>query len=155
MSWTNAVAGKKALIDALDASAAPALTRPDGTRVKFAYSYVGNEHERELVHAGKVEGQQSYPVFGGGQARFKRDENLTIKLHIVVTIPGGSQYEAELRATEIGGVVEELVAKATLAGLNGQVIKVGITGVDLDSDADDDQAIAVLTYDVGVDSRLS
>lgn len=147
MPGTNAVAAKKALIDALDA--APALAD-----VQVAYAYPGHDPERELIHGGRVEGDHTYPVSGSGP-RFKRDEDLTIKLHIVVSKPGATPYDVEVRCQEIGVVVEELIAgDPDLTGVTG-LLWTGITAVDLDSDSDDDGAIGVLTYDVGARSRLT
>lgn len=154
MSGTNAKRAKKALIDGIRVlfAATPAVED-----VTVLYGYRGHEHTREFVHAGRVFGPQSYPVMGGGAARFKRDENLTIKLSIVVEIPGGDQEEAEDRATAIGTVFEEwLAATASLPGYQpGEVISVGVTQVDLDTDTDDDSALSVLTYDVEVNTRLT
>jgi hypothetical protein len=148
MSGSNAVAYKKALIDGLAAASALAA-------VQVSYHFPGNNSERELIHAGRVEGTQSYPVSRGGAGRFPRDEELTVKLHIVVTRPGADPYEVEARCIEIGKVVEELIAgDPDLTGLTG-IIYSGITAVDLDSDSDDDGSIAVLTYDVFFKSRLT
>lgn len=147
MAGTNAVVFKKALFDAL--AAAPAL---EGVQV--SYHFPGNDPERELIHGGAVEGTQNYPIIRGGGGRFPRDEELSVKLHIVVTQPGSDPYEVEFRATELGTVVEELLAgDPDLTGLTG-IIYSGISNVFLDSDVDDDGAIGILTYDVLVKSRL-
>ncbi|HYQ63557.1 hypothetical protein [Actinophytocola sp.] len=154
MAGTNARRAKRALLDSVASWLAADETT---TEVTVTYGYRGHEHGRELVHTDRVFGQQSYPVMGGSRARFKRDETLTIKLNVVVDIPGGDQDEAEARATAIGAVIENnIAATASLAGYEpGEVIWVGVTAVDLDSDADDDGALAVLTYDVGANFRLS
>jgi hypothetical protein len=154
VSGTSAKRAKKALIDGIRVLFA---ATPSTADVTVTYGYRGHEHTREFVHAGRAFGPQSYPVMGGGGARFKRDETLTIKLHIVVEIPGGDQEEAEDRVTAIGTVFEEwLAATASLPGYTpGEVISVGITAVDLDTDTDDDSALTLLTYDVEVNTRLS
>lgn len=153
MAGTNAKRAKKALLDGLRLVFAGTPTTHE---VTVTYGYRGHEHFRELVHATRAFGQQSYPVSMGGADEFPRDEQLTVKLHIMVNVPGGDQEEAEDRATEIGAVVETwIAATAELPDFEaGEITSVGITAVDLDSDADDDGAIAVLTYDVGVDTRL-
>lgn len=152
MAGTNAVYIKKALFDAL--TEAPGLS---GVQVEYAYP--GPQVDRELIHGGKVEGSQSYPVMRGGSGRHPRKEILTLKVHIVVSIPGSSPYEVELRCAELSAELENfLAASPDLAGYmpaNGsQVIYGGMTYVDLDSDSDDEGAIAVLTNDVTFESRL-
>ncbi len=152
MAGTNAVRIKKALFDAL--TDAPAL---EGVQVE--YSYPGPHVDRELIHGGKIEGPQSYPVMRGGPGRKPRQENLTFKVHIVVSVPGATPYEVELRCTELGGELENFLAanpdlSGHLADIGRQVIYGGVTYVDLDSDSDDEGAIAVLTYDVTFESRL-
>ena len=149
MAGTNAVAYKKALTDAV--AAAPQIIADD---IQVGYDWPGHV-ERELIHGGRVEGAQSYPVSRGGGGRFPRDEELTVALHIVVRAPGGTIYEAELRASEIGTVVEELLAaNPALTDVAG-VIYSGIAGIELESDYDDDDAIADLTYQVLLKSRLT
>lgn len=154
MAGTQAQRAKKALVDSVRLWLAAESTTAE---VTVTYGYRGHESFRELVHPDRVFGQQSYPVMGGGSARFKRDENLTIKLNVIVNIPGGDQEEVEDRATAIGAVIENnIAATASLTGYTpGEVIWVGVTAVDLDSDADDDGAIALLTYDVGANFRLT
>lgn len=147
MAGTNAVAFKKALFDAL--AEAPAL---EGVQV--SYGYPGDDAERELIHGGRVEGPQSYATIRGGGGRFPRDEELTVKVNIVVTKPGADPYEVELRATELGTVVEELLAgDPDLTGLTG-IVYSGIANLFVDSDVDDDGAFGLLVFDVMVKSRL-
>ncbi|HEV2778547.1 MAG TPA: hypothetical protein VGX25_04030 [Actinophytocola sp.] len=148
MAGTNAVAAKKALIDGL--AAAPDLVNAG---VQVAYSYPGHDAERELIHGGRVEGTHDYPVSGSGP-RFKRDEQLTIKLHIVVTKPGATVYDVEARCAEIGTVVEELIAGDPDLVNVPRLQWTGISAVDLDSSEEDEHAIGVLTYDVFAKSRL-
>lgn len=154
MGGTNAYLAKKRLLDSVRLWLAADETTD---QVTVTHGYRGHEAFRELVHTDRVFGQQSYPVMGGGNARFKRDETLTIKLNVIVNIPGGDQDEVEARATEIGSVIENgVAATASVTGYEpGEMVVTGVTAVDLDSDADDDGATAVLTYDVGVTTRLT
>jgi hypothetical protein len=130
---------------------------PSTNQVTVAYAYQGKEHERELVHGGRATSTQSYPVSGGGSPRHKRDSTVTVKLHIIVRIPGGTVEDAEDRACAIGLVIENRIATtADLGNPTGlQVIRAGIAADDLDSDYDDDSAIAVFTYDVEATARLT
>lgn len=155
MAGTNAVKFKRALIVGLGTRMAGI---PSVAAVQVAYKYPGRTVEREVVHGGRVEGDQRFPVMNGGAVRIKRHEVLTVKLHIVVHAPGDEAEEAEVRAVEIGTVVEELLAADpifALTDLGGQMIQAAITALDLDSDEDDDAAIAVLTYDIECESRLN
>lgn len=152
MAGTNAVYIKKALVDAL--TEAPVLES-----VQVEYGYPGPHVERELIHLGKVEGSQSYPVMRGGSGRHPRKEVLTLKVHIVVSVPGASVYDVELRCAELSTELEHfLAANPDLTGYmpadGGQVIYGGLTYVDLDSDSDDEGAVGVLTNDLTFESRL-
>lgn len=147
MAGTNAVAFKRALIARLENS--PLL---EGTKV--SYFWPGDDDNRELVHLGTVEGVQDFALFRGGGARLPRNEELVVKLHVVVTKPGTDPDEVEARATEIGAVVENVLASdPELDDIEG-ILYSGITGIFLDSSFDDDGSIALLTYDIRVKSRL-
>lgn len=148
MAGTNAVLIKKALFDAL-------AEAPELEGVQVSYGYPPNA-ERELIHGGKVEGSQRYPVMRGGTSRHPRQETLTFKVHIAVGQPGASVYEVELRTTELGSVLENwLAANPNLGGHAPEgVLYGGLAYVDLDSDSDDEGAFALLIYDVTFESRL-
>lgn len=149
MAGTNAVLIKKALFDAL-------AEAPELEDVQVSYGYPGPHVDRKLIHGGKVEGSQRYPVMRGGGGRHPRTETLTFKVHIVVSIPGDTVYDVELKCTELGTVLEEwLAAKPDLGPSAPEgLLFGGLSYVDLDSDADDEGAIGVLTYDVTFESRL-
>lgn len=145
MAGTNAVAAKKAVIDAL-------TTRMTDTQV--SYHYPGRFAERELVHAGRVEGSHQFHAMKGARTRHARQEGITFRLFVVVRIPGGDPYDAELRCTVLGAEVEhELAAAMSVDGIPGLVM-IRVTAVDLDSEADDEGATAVLTYDVACKSVI-
>lgn len=147
MAGTNAVVIKKALFDALEVSLED---------VQVSYAYPGPHVDRKLIHGGKVEGTQRYPVMRGGGGRHPRTETLTFKVHIAVSLPGATEYEVELECSNLGTVLEEwLAANPGLAGLAPEgVLFGGIAYVDLDSDHDDDGAFGLLVYDVTFESRL-
>lgn len=153
MSGTNTYRAKKALLDGIEALLG---AEPTTDEVKVTYAYRGHEHERELVHGGRAFGSQSYPV-SSGIGEFPRDEDLTIKLYVVIDLPGCDQEEVELRAVAIGTRIETWIATtASLPGFDpGEVTSVGIGAIDLDSDADDDGALATLEYDVTISTRIS
>lgn len=149
---TNAVRAKQALITQVRTLLA---ANPTTDQVTVTYGYDARRDDRELVHCGKAEGPQNYAVSGGGRARYSRDENLTVKLHIWVRLPGATQEEAEARCVEIGTVIEEAVAaKATIPNVPGPIWS-GITYVDLDGDVDDEGGVGFLLYDVAVNTRLT
>jgi hypothetical protein len=146
MTSTNAVAAKKAVIDHLT-TALP--------EVQVAYSYPGRNPARELVHAGRVEGNHSFFAMKGTRARHAREEEATFRLHVVVEKPGFSPYDCELRCAEIGEEIEHaLSATFTLDGIPG-LLSVRVTAVDLDSADEDEGAVGVLTYDVTCRSVLT
>lgn len=146
---TNAVVIKKAMLDALEEA-------PEIQDVQVSYGYPGPHVDRKLIHGGKVEGVQRYPVMRGGGGRHPRQESLTFKVHIVVSLPGADVYEVELACTEIGDVLADWLASHPDLGGNAPegVLYGGLSYVDLDSDSTDDGAIAVLTLDASFESRL-
>lgn len=154
MAGTNAYRAKKALIDATRLWLSENAATHD---VTVTYGYRGNQDFTELVHGGNVNGPQSYPVSGGGSARHKRDETLTIRLHAAVRVHGGDQEEVERRVVEIATVImDQIAATASLPDFSpGEIISVGIAETDLDSYVDDDAATGVFAIDVAVNSRLA
>lgn len=153
MAGTNAVRAKKALVAGVKALLAAESTTDE---VKVTYAYRGHEHEREVVHAGRVVGSQDYPV-SSGIGPFPRDENLTIKLHVVLAIPGADQEEVEQRVEDIVNFIGDWIAlTADLPGFEpGETFSVGVAAVDIDSDADDDLTMAVGTLDITVGTRIN
>lgn len=151
MAGTNAVRAKKALIAKI---VALGLTTADGSDLQVAYSWPGATAEREVVHAGLVTFEQNPAAFRGG-GRCPRDEDVTVELHVAVRLPGGSEEEADTRASEIGTVIEEAIAAdPTLAGATDLVIA-RIDGGELESGSNDDDAAALLTYRIILKSRLN
>ena len=150
MAGTNAVAFKQALIEKI--AAIPAIQTMG---IQVAYSWPGPTFERECVHGGRVEGQGEYATFAGGRARLPRDETLTVFLYVVVRMPGGDAYDVETRACQIGQEIENGIAAAPQFDTVAGMLWATITGVQLDSDADDDAWSAVLEYQIAVRSRLN
>ncbi len=146
---TNAVVIKKAMFDALEVS-------PELEDVQVSYGYPGPHVDRKLIHGGKVEGPQRYPVMRGGGGRHPRQESLTFKVHVVVALPGANEYEVELACTEIGDALAKWLASHPDLGGNAPegVLYGGLSYVDLDSDSDDEGAIGVLILDASFESRL-
>lgn len=145
MSGTRAYAARRALIDLLENS-------DDLEGVQVAYSWPGERAERECIHGGRATFQHEAISMRAG-ARIPRLERLTLPLHVVAQMPGGTVEDAEERATELGEVVEHILALCPPLsddGLFGLV-----SGGRLDSDIDDDGAWAVLTYTVLIQSRLT
>jgi hypothetical protein len=147
MSGTNAVKAKKAVIDLLGEAFA-------ATTVQVSYHYPGRSAERELVHGGVVTGTHGFLAMKGRRPRHARDEELVFRLHVVVSKPGDDPYDAELRCTEIGDEIENALSERFAVDAVPGLLSIRVTAVDLDSDSDDQGAIAVLTYDVACRSIL-
>lgn len=139
MAGTNAVKAKRAVVDLLAAHL---------TGVQVSYHYPGRNAERELVHAGRVEGTHGFHAMKGGRVRHARAEDLTFRLHVVVREYGADPYEVELRCAEIGEQVEHVLSERFLIDGVPGLLSIRVTAVDLDSDSDDEGAMSVLTYDV-------
>lgn len=151
MAGTNAVAAKRALIAKITALEIPGA---DGGVVQVAYSWPGERAEREVVHGGTATFEQNPAAFRGG-GRCPRDEEVTVEVHIAVTIPGGTEEDADLRVVEIGTPIEEAIAAdPTLADAPDLVIA-RVDGGEIESGFNDDAAAALLTYRVILKSRLN
>jgi hypothetical protein len=148
MAGTNAYAAKRALITALQGAAGLGA---DGVQV--AYSWPGERAERECIYGGAVVWDTKVLTMAAG-GRLSRREDMTLDLHIAVTVLGAEPEEAEARAVDLGTVLEEYVAfTTTLNGLPG--VKLGqIAGGELDHAENDDSVIAVLSYRVTFLSTL-
>ncbi len=148
MAGTNAYRAKRALIDALQASA-----ELGDAGVQVAYSWPGERAERECVYGGSA-AWTCKPIAMRGGGRMPRREDMTVDLHVAVTMPGSEPADAEARAVELGTVVEEYLAASTnLGDLNGLKL-VTIAGGDLNHVVNDDESIAVITYQVAFLSTL-
>lgn len=142
MSGTSVVVVKRALLAALQ-TALPG--------VQVLYSWNGDA-ERECIYLGDAEFTQAYLAFAGG-GRVPRTENVSAVVHVSVVEPGGTEEDTEVRAAEIGTLLEHALAgnpTQTAAALNFRV-----TGGDLVSGSDDENAISVLSYEVLAESHLT
>lgn len=151
MAGTNAVAARQAVIAKIRALEIPAA---GGGTVQVAYAWPGNAAEREVVHGSNpVTFDQAPAAFRGG-GRCPRDEEVTVPVCVVVRALGGDVEETDVRAAEIGTVIEEdVAADPTLA--DAPNLKLArIDGGDLVHDFDDDGAVSVLTYHFILRSRL-
>jgi hypothetical protein len=150
MAGTNVVAAKKALIAKI---AALDLGGEQAGGVQVAYSWPGRNAEREVVHGGLSTFDQNPLAFRAG-GRCPRQEDVTVEIHVAVTIPGGSEEDVDTRAAEIGTVIEDAIAAdPTLAdALNLKIARVD--GGELESGFNDDAAAAVLTYRIILKSTL-
>lgn len=145
MAGTNAVNAKLAVITALQAAFAD-------TEVQVSYHYPGRDGLRELIHAGRVEGSHSYFAMKGSRTRHAREEDITFRLFVCVLKPGEDPYVAEARCVELGVEIEHALSERfALDGIPG-LLSIRVTAVDIDSDVEDEGAMAVLTYDVACKS---
>lgn len=151
MAGTNAVRAKKALIAKI---AALDLGGVQAGGVQVAYSWPGSKAEREVVHGGLVTFEQEPAAFRGG-ARCPRDEEVTVEVHVVVKLPGGTEEDVDTRATEIGTVIEEAIASDPTLTDAADLKIARVDGGELESGTDDDAAAGVLTYRIILRSRLN
>lgn len=143
---TNAVAIKQALVSLIQ-------DLPLGG-VQVGYGPPANP-ERAFIYPGTVRGsQQPATMRGGGPV--PRIEDLTLQLHVVVTVPGGDALPAaEARAAELGGqIIRAVAADPKLGDLPG-LLAIVSAGVELESGADDDAASAWLTLRFDIKSHLT
>lgn len=150
MAGTNAVAVKEMLLAAL--KVAPALAG-----VQVAYAWPGQDLQRERVYLGRVFGPQNYR--GLGPTPKPRDELLTVKVYVEVDLVGDAgadaQHEADLRARELGGALEDAIAADPSLGSSAPgPHRAAIAVVALDGGETTDGRYAQLVYDVQFFSRL-
>jgi hypothetical protein len=122
--------------------------------VAVGYS-LPREIPREVVYGGTVVGTTAVAAMAGG-ARVKRQEELTLLLHVRVWNPGQATAEtAEARALEIGTTISTYLAGDwTLGGL-AELKSATVAGVELDSWIDDDGAGATLNLGIALMSYLT
>jgi hypothetical protein len=150
---TNAAAARAALLgEAGQLQALPGLAD-----VKVAYS-LPREIPRELVYGGQVIGPVGLAAMKGGAAgRIKREENLSLQIHVRVHTPGQTTTEAaDARAVEIGAAVEEYIAgNPTLDNVPGLLLA-AVEAIELDpGGVDDEGATAELTLQIALKSYLT
>lgn len=121
--------------------------------VKVAYS-MPRDIPRELVCGGTVTGSVSLAAMRGS-ARIKREENLSLAIHIRVHQPGEATTEfSDARAVEISTPIEEYIAgNSTLGGVTDLKLA-AVEGIDLDGFIDDDGATSLLTLRIGLKAFL-
>lgn len=113
MAGTNAVLVKSALLGLFRVAIAP---------VRIDDAYNGRLSEREYVYFGHITIEQEPMTFRAGVPQ-PRQEELTMPLHVEVSMPNATTLEADARATAIGKLIEEaLAADPTQAAL-------GVTGL--------------------------
>ncbi|RSD26349.1 hypothetical protein [Amycolatopsis eburnea] len=152
MAGTAAVTAKKALVDALAAQTGPGLPLE---KIQVAYGNPGKYMQRECIFFGRVRIDQTLSTFASpsvGGGRQPRTEIATLSVYVAVRKIKSDVYAAELRAAELGTVLEELLAGDPTGG--GQVLVQTVESGDIESSFDDEGADAVLTYSVTVRSEL-
>lgn len=150
MAGTVAVATKRKLIEMLRAD--PDLV---GRKLQIEYSYPGRTVERLVIYGGQIAGDVALSAMRAG-GRIAREENLVLDLHIEAVMPGEADTAAgDDEVAAVGLVVEHLVAgNPTLDGTVAGLILIKVVGVDLDGEVEDESAISVLTYKLGIKSHI-
>lgn len=138
MAGTIAVACKRALFARL-------VTRPRLKGVQIAYAFPGRDIQRECIYGGGARTTQEYAA--ASPARKPRNETALIDVNIYVRLPGGNVEDADVRAIELGLVVEEELADdVTLGGLVPGHGYGGVNTIDGDYVQDDDAATVIWSY---------
>lgn len=148
MTATNAVAVKAAMLAIIDG-----LSIGD---VQVGYGPPPNP-DRDFIYIGKVKGPIRPATFRAG-GRVPRIEDLTLQVHIVTTIPGGTSVEvqaAETRAVEIATAIINAVAADPLLGGVPGLKACFVDHLELDSGADDDMSSAWTTLQFDAKSHLT
>lgn len=122
------------------------------TVVSFGYLF-GRQEITEQVYTGKSSAET--PAAGMRSGRHTRNETGTFELNVMVRFIGGDGYEAEQRAEQIGGAIEDWLAdrknnELDVDGLNSLTV----TGWRADYAQVDGGAGAVRTYTVRWTARL-
>lgn len=144
MRRVGAVAAKRALLSLV--ADIPALQG-----VQRQYEYNVRTAEREVVFCGSAEFDRDQADMATG-----RSQDLTVALHVLVTALGGSAEDAEDRAEEIGGLIEDALAadnRLTDRGVPG-LLQATIAGGQIQPAQNDDGAIAELVYRVTFRAHL-
>jgi hypothetical protein len=149
MAGTVAVATKRKLIEMLRAD-------PGLAGVEVFYSFPGRTVERDVIYGGQFSPGEVQLASMAGGGRLSRREDLTLDLHIESMEPGHQDTLAvDERVCAFGLVVEHLVAgNPTLDNSIEGLRLIKVMGVDLDGGVEDEAAIAVLTYKLGIMSHI-
>lgn len=151
MSGTVAAAAKAALLGTTNVlSALPGLAG-----VTIAYSAPTRDVPREVIYGGNLSGPVTLSAMRGG-TRMKRQEDLSLRLHIRVYEPGNATTQAtDARATAICTVVEEYIAANTTLGDVTGLLAATVESVSLDGWLDDDGATSVLDLSIALKTYLT
>jgi hypothetical protein len=128
----------------------------DTEKVKGRYGMPGaKDTPRYLIYGGTLSGPVALSAMAGG-GRVKRQEDLTLQLHVRVYRQNSNREEAEARAVAIGDVIcDYIAANWTLGGALTALKKATVDSVELDGWTDDDGSGAVLTLAVGLMTYLT
>lgn len=148
MAGSNIIAVKERLLEVL----------PGQLGIEGSWSYVGKAHaaNREYFYFGdRAQGPMTAAAMAGG-SRFTRSEDLDFELGIEVFRPGEETTQAaETDIVALGRKVEEYLAgNWTLGGGINGLLKVLITGFQLDSSVEDGNAFATLIYPLQLQSHV-
>jgi hypothetical protein len=149
MAGTNTQAVRTALVTRI--SGLSALTG-----VQVAYSGSIQSPQTERVYLGKATAPQQVVAMRGAGGRIKRLESTSVRVHILIDQPGGTEQAAADRAVVLGQAFEnDLAGNPTLSITGDDPIKCVVSLVELDTWSEDDAAHADLTYTVEAESYLT
>ncbi len=150
MSGTVAAAAKAKLV-----GTGNALVGLSGMNTVTVAYCMPRDLPRECVYGGKVSGPVELSAMRGSTGRVKREENLSLNLHIRVHDKGQPTPETvEARAVEISNIIEDWIAANPTLGDVPSLLSAKVEAVELDSGIEDDSATAEMTLTIGLKSFL-
>lgn len=121
--------------------------------VPVAYGWPGRNLERDHVWIDRVTGNVEFPLAMAG--RKSRNDDFTVRVVFQASAPGDSILEADARAEEFYGHLEDLIAGDVSLGTMDGVVHAVLGAVEGPSgELTDEGAVSFVIADVAVKARL-
>lgn len=146
-----AAAAKAALVGTTNVlSALPGLAG-----VQIAYNTPTRDVPREVVYGGDLSGPVSLSAMRGS-GRVKREESLSLRLHVRVNEPGNATTQnTDARAVAICTAIEDYIAANTTLGGVTNLLGASVESVSLDGWIEDEGATSILDLSISLKSYLN